>query len=282
MKLFDAPDANYPRKWGDYSLDFRLMFVYHGCMILLLVAGQSFSDGWEVLIAAFVATVLVSISLRHRREMNWHWRGAKAKNVLVGLGGMALTGFFLFAGSPLFPPSDHRFLPWYLAGIGIAAFGVLGALNVVGFSKAEFLKDCQQPETSASSTTTPSIVAPTGADAAELPWKRVVRAALMIFFFLVWLDGVASFYFFGVAFRDGSPAPTATKTEPLVDHGQIVFVASSQKALVDSLQTVMSIGIPMVFVLGFIVHFLLGVKLVPNAPTLSEWRANRYGVSRPG
>ncbi|MGB7308131.1 MAG: hypothetical protein WBC67_03605 [Candidatus Acidiferrales bacterium] len=281
MKFFDAPDANYPRKWGDYSLDFRLMFIYHGCMMVLFVAGQSLSAKSEILIAAFAAAVLVSVSVRHRREMNWHWRGANAKNVLAGLGGMVLTGVFLFAGSPLFPPSDHRFLPWYLAGIGIAVFGVLGALNVVGFSKAEFLKECQQPGTSASSTTAPRIVAPMGTGAAEPSWKRIVRAAFMVFFFLVWLDGVASFYFFGVAFRDGSPAATATKTEPRVDHGQIVFVASSQKALVDGLQTVMSIGMPVVFVLGFIVHFVGGVKLLPNAPTFSEWRANRYGVSRP-
>jgi hypothetical protein len=280
VKLFGAPNPNYPLKWGDYSLEFKLMFVYHGCMMLLSVAGESLSARWEILVAAFVAAVFVSISVRRRHEMQWHWRGASAKNVLAGLGGMVLVGVFLFAGSPLFPPSDHRFLPWYLAGIGIGVFGVLRALNVVGFSKDEFLKDCQTQGTGAPNTVAPSIVAPGSTGTIEPSWKRVMRTAFMVFFFFIWLDGVASFYFFGLAFRDGSPAPTATKTEPLVDHGEVVFVPRDQKALVDGMQKIMSIGIPAIFVLGFIVHFAVGVKLVPNAPTFREWRTNRCHASR--
>jgi hypothetical protein len=33
---------------------------------------------------------------------------------------------------------------------------------------------------------------------------------------------------------------------------------------------VMSAGIPIVFLGGFIIHFVVGVKLLPNVPTLRE------------
>jgi hypothetical protein len=32
-------------------------------------------------------------------------------------------------------------------------------------------------------------------------WKRVARVAYIIVFFLVWLDGVAAFLYFGLVFR---------------------------------------------------------------------------------
>jgi len=272
MSLFEAPKSNYPQKWKDYSLDFRLMFVYHGCMMVLFFAGEFLSTQYEILIAALTAAVLVSVSVRHRREMNWRWKGATTASVLRAAGGMVLTGLFLFAGTPLFSPKDHRFLPWYLAGIGIAVFGILAALNVVEFSKDEFLKSCHRQGTEPSNLATAAISPAVPADPVEPSWKRILRGALMLFFLIVWLDGVASFYFFGVAFRNGSPVAAATKTEPLDDHGRTVFVSKDQKILVDDLQTAMSIGIPMIFVLGFIVHFIVGVKLIPNAPTFREWR----------
>jgi hypothetical protein len=34
-------------------------------------------------------------------------------------------------------------------------------------------------------------------------------------------------------------------------------------------------GIPTVLVGGFALHFLVGVKLWPNTPTLAEWRLGR-------
>ncbi len=273
MKLFDAASTDYPRQWRDMSLDFRLMFVYHGCMMLLFMTGQALSTRFEIGITATLAAVLVSIAIRYRREMNWQWRGASAMNVLAAIGGILLTTAFLFAGTPLFPPSDHRFLPWYLAGAGIAIFGVLGALQVVCFSKDEFLKHCESSLT----VTRPAAVTRSDNPAAPVDptWKRLARALFIAMFFLIWIDGVASFYYFGVAFRHGSPGVTATNTEPLNDHGHFVFVSRDQKLYVDRLQTIEMVGIPLIFVVGFVVHFILGVKLVPNAPTLVEWRANR-------
>jgi hypothetical protein len=276
MALFDAPPLNQPKSWKDLSLDFRLMFVYHGSMMVLFMSGGLLSVRQQLLATAPLVVILVSLSLRYRRSMNWRWPGARPKDVLSAVGILVLAVTFDFAAIPLFPLSDPRFLPWHLAGIGIAAFGVLCALKVIQVSNADFLKECEPAG---------AIDFPSESTAETIPvapidpiWKRATRAGYSLSFFLVGIAFMTSFYLFGVAFRDGSPRPTPTQTEPLNNHGQIVYIPQSQKNLIDSLQTVASIGIPSVLALGLILHFLLGVKLYPNAPTLEEWR--KRGLNR--
>jgi hypothetical protein len=66
---------------------------------------------------------------------------------------------------------------------------------------------------------------------------------LLTAFMLVWVCGVASFYFFGTAFKNGSPEPTATQTEPLEDHGKTVYVTPTDKRRVHALQLVSWVGV---------------------------------------
>jgi hypothetical protein len=273
MALFDAPNINYPKQWKDYSFDFKLFFAYHICMMALFMAGGTLSAKRELLIAGFLVAILLSLSVRNRRNMNWRWPGVQTKGLLSAVGITALGVFFDLAAVPLAPPSDPRFLPWHMAGIGIAAFGVLNALKVVQMSKADFLKECE-PVGLADFRPQPVVEAPPTVRP-DPTWKRTIRAIYSICFLLVWVDGVASFYYFGVAFRDGSPRPTATQTEPLNNHGEVRYIPPSQKRLIDSLQTAAFIGIPSVIATGFFTHFLLGVKLFPNTPTLEEWRKQR-------
>ena len=75
--------------------------------------------------------------------------------------------------------------------------------------------------------------------------------------------------------RNGSPTPTATKTEPLRNHGTVVYIPKSDKALIDFLDNVMAIGIPSVILGGLFLNFVVGVKIFDNVPTLKEWRRNR-------
>lgn len=270
MALFEWQSQTYPKRWKDYTLDFQLMFVYHGCMMALFLAGDALSIKQQLLATAFLVAILLSLSLRHRRSMNWRWPGVRTKDVLTAVGIAVFSAIFDFGAAPLAPPSDPRFLPWHLAGLGIAAFGFLGALKIVHLSKSDFLKECEAigaVDSQARPTPQTMPVAPT-----DPLWKRATRATYSVLFMLVWLGGVASFYYFGVAFRDGSPQPTPTQTEPLNNHGQIVYIRHSQKVLIDFLQTGMFIGIPSAIVVGLILHFFVGVKLFPNTPTLQEWR----------
>jgi hypothetical protein len=103
----------------------------------------------------------------------------------------------------------------------------------------------------------------------------VVRGSYYTVFFAVWLSGLAAFYYSRVGMRDGSSTPTATKMEPLQDHGRVVYVSRRDKALINSLQTAMQVGIPSLILGGFFLNFIMGVKIFNNVPTMEEWRKNR-------
>jgi hypothetical protein len=201
MALFGpARPGDYPRQWKDMSLEFKLMFVYHGCMMALFITGGAFTLRQELTFAAVLVFVLASVSIRHRRSAGWRWQGLQTKNLLIAAGGIALMGVFLYAATPLFPPSHPRALPWYLAGFGIVAFKVLQALRLVHPSEAAFLADGHEP---GRQTVQPKETEPT-----EPQWHGVARAAYGVLFIVVWLGFVAFFYYSGATFRDGSPVPT--------------------------------------------------------------------------
>jgi amino acid transporter len=260
--------------WRDMSVDFKLMFVYHGAMMVMFMAGQGgLSVRSELQFTTLLVVILVAIAIRHRKKANWRWPGVKPGNVLGAAAGLALIGFFLFAATPLFPPTSGAALPWYLAGLGIGSFGVLSSLRITYGSEADFLMQCH-------------IVDPTGREIARVSelkpktpaeprWKKIARVGYVVVFMLIWIDGVASFYSFGEAFKDGSPVPTATCTEPINNHGKIVYITSAEKDRVDRLQKVSWVGIPSVMVGALVLHFLVGVKLFPNAPTLAEYMNQR-------
>jgi hypothetical protein len=273
--MFDAPSQRYPKKWKEMSLDFKLMFAYHGCMMALFIAGQNLSVREEILATVFMVIVLAVASITHRRLTHWRWPGARPRDVLFAIAGAVAVAFFLFSATPLFPPSDHRALPWYLAGLGIGTLSILTSLRVVALSEADYLLQCRvinqygREIERVSETASPKN--------AEAHWKKVTRGIYTVAFLLVWIASVGSFFSFGTAFRHGSPIPTATQTEPLVDHGKTAYVTRNEKQRTDHIQLVSWIGIPSIIVSAVVLHFLVGVKLFQNAPTLSEyWSARKH------
>src|SRR5260370_42424576 len=116
MALFDPPKAgDYPKQWKDMSLEFKLMYVYHGCMMVLFITGGAFSIRQELVFTGVLLFLLTSFSIRHRRSSGWRWQGVKSKNLLMAVGGVSLIGEFLFAVNHLFTPSNQIFLPWLQA-----------------------------------------------------------------------------------------------------------------------------------------------------------------------
>lgn len=270
--MFSPPKAgDYPKQWKDMSFEFKLMFVYHGCMMILFITGGAFSLRQELMLAGMLFLVLTSLSIRHRRLTGWRWQGVKPRNYLMAAGGVALMAVFLYAATPQFPPSDPRFLPWFLAGFGIGAFNILQTLRLVYPSEAAFLADCHEPGGQFEQA---AVAEPTDPD-----WHRIVRATYSVLFFLVWLGFVGFFYYFGTALRDGSPVPTAAQPDAVVEHGKTVYITHAQKVLSDKLELFAFVGIPSVIVGGFVLHFLVGVKLYPNAPTLREFWARKSSGS---
>lgn len=271
MATFDWAKADgYPKRWKDMSLELKLMFVYHGCMMVLFFIGGAFSLGQELMLTVVLLAVLISISIKHRRSINWRWQGVKPKSFVSAVAGVALMAVFLYAATPLFSPKDPRFLPWYLAGFGIGAFNVLQALRLVHPSEVAFLADCHER--------TSQIEQATQNKPSDPLWHRIVRATFSIAFLIVWLEFAVFFYYSGKAFRDGSSFPTPAKSEAVTEHGKTVYIARDEKILWDRLESFAFTGIPSVIVGSFLLHFLVGVKLFPNAPTLREFLTrNRNG-----
>ena len=141
--MFDLPTQQYPKTWKEMSLDFKLLFVYHGCMMAMMIAGRNLASRKETMLTVFLAIALVSISLRHRSMKHWRCPPIRPRDIFGALFLAILTTFFLLAATQLFRPSDHRVLPWYFAGLGIGVFGILTSLRIVYASEADFLLNCR-------------------------------------------------------------------------------------------------------------------------------------------
>ncbi len=97
-------------------------------------------------------------------------------------------------------------------------------------------------------------------------WRFWLRTGVSVFFVAAWVDAMAFHYFSGATYRNGSPSPTASKTEPLDNHGRVVYVTPSEKALVDRLKAGMTIGIPAALLLIVLVQYVFKIDLYPKEP----------------
>jgi hypothetical protein len=271
--MFGYSRKRNPKTWKDMSVDFRLLFVFHGSMMVLMMTGGGLSLLQEVFIVATLVAILVSISMRHRARTNWHWPGVGDKDVLSAIGAAVAIAFFLFGATPLFPPLSPRILPWYLAGINIGIFGILSALKLVHASEVDFLLHCTTVNQYGQEI--PLLSEIPERKIVEADWQKVARGIYLVAFLLVWIAGVASFYFDGASFKSGSAVPTATQTEPLTDHGKTVYITPAEKQRIDRLKMVSWMTMPVVLI-GLVIHFIVGVKLFGDAPTLADYIKKKH------
>jgi hypothetical protein len=257
------------------SVEMRMMFLYHICMMVLFVSGGSLSKSQELIVAGALLAVFTAVSLRRRSEKHWHWRRPGNIAFLTAVGGALLIAFFLYAPGPLFPATNSRFLPWYLAGFGIGLFNLLSGLNLVQSTEAEFQSMCGDEVSSSPSASVPS---PLLSAPSEQRWKTVARGAFKVYFLAVWLVGVSFFYVYGRAFGGGSPIPTASQFQPLTDHGKTVYISPSQRRLVDIFQAGMFIGIPSAIALALALHFVAKVKIFDNIQPPKDASSNETSI----
>lgn len=274
MALFDAPKTKKRvAHWRDFSYDFQLLHVYLGVMFALFFLGDRLTVRLELTATVILVAVLVTLSIKHRQAMNWRWPGANPRGILAAVSVIAAAIVVDYAANSIGPRSDPRFLPWHLAGMGLAVFGVFASLGIAQESKAKFLNKCE----ASGSTGFHASAGPEPAPAAPIDhlWKRWIRGTYYALSALVWLAFMASFGESGEAFRKGSSYPTITNTDPLNSHGVIRYIPHFQKVLINSLDKLASIGIPAVIVTGLILHFFLGIRMFQNLPTYKEWKTNR-------
>lgn len=252
----------FGQKQEPMSFDMKLMFAYHLAMIAMMAGGRALTVPIELALAGGWAAVLAMASVVHKRREGWRWPGVKALDILMAVGTLAAIALFLFSASPNFPPTSVTSLPWYLAGGGIGLFGILNALKVVRRTRTEFEADVAAAKAPASSAPAATLV-----DEPKVDWRTWVVRIYSVAFVAVWLEALAFFYMYGRGVRDGAPAPTSTATWPLTDHGRTVYLTMQDGQLIGTLQQIMMFGIPGAILLGFLIHFGLGIQLYSNLPT---------------
>jgi hypothetical protein len=256
MGLFDPPaEAKYPRRWRDMSFEYQGMFAYHIAMMVMFATGI-LPVLYEVAVAAGIFVVIAGVSWDRRRRMDWHRPPLAAWDVLKAIGALAMSGLFAFVASQGFPFTNPHFAPWFLGLAGISTFGVLQQLKVVTFSEAEFV-DLGQPKPAPAV----EVMNPEGG---EPSWHRAVRGIYYVAFFAIWLTFMAFFYFDTGAVRDGAPAPTATQSAPITEHGNTVYISRDRAQLINLLQTIAMTGIPLIIVSGFLLQIFGRVRLFPG------------------
>tara|TARA_R110001583_G_scaffold118468_1_gene269895 strand:- start:235 stop:762 length:528 start_codon:yes stop_codon:yes gene_type:complete len=166
-KINESNEENSPK---NMSLDFKLMFVFHIAMMILLVIRPIDNAQDQVIFSLILASVLVAISIGHKMKNKWSWPGLKIMSipgVIFNL--LFLYVFFAFTAYAMTPntmPSSIEldsiltravealpvivdaifipaFTPWYMAGLGIFLFNILSSLNLTTQKKSEFEAQCE-------------------------------------------------------------------------------------------------------------------------------------------
>jgi hypothetical protein len=265
MPLFDPPTTQYPRRWSEQSLDFRLFFIWEAALMATMILGSAglFKNIPAAMFYGAIAAgavVVISLSIANRRRQNWRWPGVTAGDVLKTIGAGALMALFFYVAFRNLPQARSS-VPMILFGAAIAAMNVLTMLKLVQPSEIDFQSHCHDP------LSPPAIAVPaTPAEPAEPRWKRVVRGAYGVAFLAVWLEAMAFFYVHENYVRDGARHPTVTQTETINEHGTIVYLTPEQKHFDDMLQASMFTGIPAIMLGGLFSHFVLGVRMFNNWP----------------
>jgi hypothetical protein len=248
--------VRHPGKWSEASFDFKLLLIHHGVTFVLFMLGERLPVRAQLRIWIVLVSILITLSVRHRRQINWHWPGAGRVNYLQAIALMIAGALSLSASVPLFPPMSPHSLPWYLGGLGLLLFGVAATLRITSTWESDFLPsaaDVGEPSSSEQA------IAPAPRD-----WRFWLRTGFVVFVVAVWLDGTAFHYISGRTYRDGSPSPTVTKTERLDRDGRVVYVTPSEKVLFDRLKAGVTFGIPAALLLGLLLHYVLKVDIHPR------------------
>jgi hypothetical protein len=241
-----GPDDKTP------SFDLKLLIAFHLSMMILMVLAQTVPIDAEVKLAAVLAAVLISLSIWNRRRANWRWQPVGITRWLSALAGLILGALFLGASAVRWSPWSTPLFPWFAAGTAIILTNVLSTLGIVQQRERDFQQRCGDLPS------VPIEAAPTDSHA---PWRKAVQRAFSTLFMAVWLGGVAFFWTFNLAMKNGSSQPTAERATEIREHGHSVYVTASEAARIHLLEHVMTFGIPAILLLGVLLHFGFGVKV---------------------
>lgn len=248
---------NYPRRWSEMALDFKLMFGLHGAVMIMFAAGRALTIAAEITFDAILIVAAVIIAVRHRQQRGWRWARPGPKQYLLAAGSVGATLLFCAAVLPNFPADNPNVFPWYLALGQIGVFNTLCALRLARLAEQDFAADCGRVGADAS---------PTSVEAAEETWPRRIRLGYGVLFVAVWLEALAFFYVHGTTLRHGSQIAVEGMDRPITEHGATVYVAAGPWALDHALMIGMMTGIPAVLLLGAVLQYVVGIPALQVGP----------------
>ena len=87
------------------------------------------------------------------------------------------------------------------------------------------------------------------------PWKDKISLVFAALFIVVWLLLCMSLQTFSWMYRNGSDEKTITHTEPIVSHGNVVYITKEEKDLLDISKPITCAAIGVV-IIGLVLNFV--------------------------
>lgn len=263
MTLFDRP--KYLRqRWGDYSLDFKLFFVWEFSLFTLIPLSWSgvFDKLSNIIFygsASVWLALLVLIAFINRAATNWKWPGISALGAVGVLLGGVLMAAFLFVFLHGLLPVRHNTAPSVAFALSIVVFNLLSSANLVQSTTVEFARACLDDANVPKRVTADDKPVDPG-------WMRALRCAFQVISILVWVEAMAFFYVHEHFVDEGTLHPTETRTQYVNEHGTSVYFTDVQMRIHSLLERIMMIGISSMIAGGLVLHFVIGVPMFSNMP----------------
>ncbi|MCW7490976.1 hypothetical protein [Leptospira meyeri] len=263
--MIEENSNSFPNQWKDYSLDYKCILIYHGFMMILFLFGDKISISIQITIVALLLISIIIFSIKYRIRIRWNWPGVEVKNTFYAVIIITLGLFFFFSSINSYPLFKSQSFPWYAAGFGIILFQVLNVLNITAYSKEKF--ELKSDKTENVKKIENSTLIENRNDSVNVSF---VKYLIYILSFLLWVTGISYFWLRDrISNNDNSDDFTKFITEITNIFSKLLGIENSSPDIF--LKSILSYGIILLSISIFIIHFIFGIKIISNIPTIKEY-----------
>ncbi|PKA10849.1 hypothetical protein CH372_17350 [Leptospira meyeri] len=256
---------SFPNQWKDYSLDYKCMFIYHGFMMILFILGDKISINIQFTIVALLLISIILFSIKYRIRIRWKWPGVEVKNTIYAIMIIILGLFFFFSSINSFPPFKSQTFPWYSAGFGIILFQVLNVLNITAYYKDKF-----ELKTDKTANFIKFENSPLKENQNDNVNVSFIKYLIYFFSFFLWVTGISYFWLRDrISHNDNSEGIAKFIIEITNKFSKFLGITNTSPDVF--LKSILSYGIILLSISIFIIHFIFGIKIISNVPTIKEY-----------
>ncbi len=249
------------KEWENFSMDFKLIFVYHGFIMALLLISRIVPVEIQLAFVVLLFLILVYRSVKHRIENRWSWPGLEIKKIPFTVFSASMVLFFFLQNYNSSPPSDPTFFPWYAAGLVMFFYTVMIGLNISTLSRKTFESQCEGRKV----VVKPELQREEGIILEKLIIKIYHLASTSVIIMMIayaWLSD-----------RSTVEDRNSGVTKAIIDSLEFLagFIGKSiDKGPEKFFEGILLYWAPVVIAAGFIIHYILGIKVFGDSPTLKE------------